>query len=279
MTAPVIAFLGTGEMNGAILAGFLAGGADPSSIRATTRSAASAEKLRAAHEGIAVFSGEESADANTRAVAGADVVLLGVKPGDIAALGEDIAPALAPETLVVSVAAGVDLETIEGSLPEGQPAVRAMPNLPTRVGRGVISLTPGRHADSEQVGRAREVFAESGTVLEVPEEKIGAVIGVSGSGPAYAFFLAEAMQKAGVALGLDAETARVLAKETVAGAGELLHEDDAVPGDLKDMVCSPNGTTERAVAALAEGGLEALVESAARAAAERNAEMTEEFKK
>lgn len=269
-----IAFLGTGEMNGAILAGLLAGGTPASDVRATTRSAASAQKLAAEHPGLTVYSAEETPDANARALAGADLALLGVKPQEMTALEAECAGALEERTVVVSVAAGVDLQTLEGPLPEGQPVVRTMPNLGTRVGRGVISVTPGAHATEEHVALVREVFKNSGVVVEVAEEQIGAVIGVSGSGPAYAFFLAEAMQKAGEALGLDADTARVLAKETVAGAGELLHADGAVPEELKDMVCSAGGTTERAVAQLEQGGLVELVGRAAQAARDRNEEMT-----
>ena len=279
MTTPQIAFLGTGSMNGSILAGMIAGGADAASLRATTRSQDSASRLAERHPEITVLSGEQQQDANRRAVEGVDVVLLGVKPKDILDLAEEIAPALAPETLVVSVAAGITLEMMEQVLPDGQPVIRSMPNTPSSVGRGVIALAPGTHAGEQHLRLAREVLANSGTVLEVSEDQIGAITGVSGSGPAYAFFLAEAMQKAGQALGLDEETARIVAKETVAGAGELLHAEDADPEALRQAVCSPNGTTEKAIEAFAEGGLVELTEKAVRASAERGAEMEEEFRR
>jgi len=161
----------------------------------------------------------------------------------------------------------------------GQPVIRSMPNTPSRVGRGVIALAAGTHCTPEQLKLAHEVLANSGTVLDVEEDQINAVTGVSGSGPAYAFFLAEAMQKAGEAMGLDSETARLLAKETVSGAGELLHADDADPEALRKAVSSPNGTTERAINVFAEGGLVELTEKAAKASASRGAEMVEEFRR
>lgn len=283
MAQTTIAFLGTGSMNGSIMAGLLAGGADPSSVRATTRSPESAEKLRASlpedQRGVSIYSSGSDAEANRRAVEGADVVLLGVKPKGILDLAEEIAGALKPDALVVSVAAGIDVAMLEGALAEGQPVIRSMPNTPSRVGRGVIALAPGTHCTADQLALAHEVLRNSGTVIDVREDQIDAVTGISGSGPAYAFFLAEAMQKAGEALGLDAETARLLAKETVSGAGELLHADDADPEALRLAVCSPNGTTERAINAFAEGGLVELTERAARASAERNAEMVEELRR
>ena len=283
MAQTTIAFLGTGSMNGSIMAGLLAGGTDPASVRATTRSQASADRLRETlpedQRGVEIFSGESDAEANRHAVEGADVVLLGVKPKGILDLAEEIAGSLEPGALVISVAAGIDLAMLEGALAEGQPVIRSMPNTPSRVGRGVIALAPGTHCTQDQLALAHEVLKNSGTVIDVREDQLDAVTGISGSGPAYAFFLAEAMQKAGESMGLDAETARLLAKETVSGAGELLHAADADPEALRIAVCSPNGTTERAINAFAEGGLVELTERAARASAERNAEMVEELRR
>ena len=283
MAQTTIAFLGTGSMNGSIMAGLLAGGTDPASVRATTRSQASADRLRETlpedQRGVRIFSGESDAEANRHAVEGADVVLLGVKPKGILDLAEEIAGSLKRGALVISVAAGIDLAMLEGALAEGQPVIRSMPNTPSRVGRGVIALAPGTHCTRDQLALAHEVLKNSGTVIDVREDQLDAVTGISGSGPAYAFFLAEAMQKAGESMGLDAETARLLAKETVSGAGELLHAEDADPEALRVAVCSPNGTTERAINAFAEGGLVELTERAARASAERNAEMVEELRR
>ncbi|WP_085529191.1 pyrroline-5-carboxylate reductase [Kocuria massiliensis] len=283
MSEPIIAFLGTGSMNGSIMSGLLAGGTDPNTIRATTRSADSAKSLADSlpedQRGVAIFSSEDDSSANVQAVEGADVVLLGVKPKGILDLAAEIKDALDPNALVLSVAAGIDLAMLEGELRDGQPVIRSMPNTPSRVGRGVIALAPGTHCSADQLELAHRVLQNSGTVIDVEESQLDAVTGISGSGPAYAFFLAEAMQKAGEAMGLDAATARLLAKETVSGAGELLHADDADPEALRKAVCSPNGTTERAVNVFAEGGLIELTEKAAKASAHRNAEMVEEFRR
>ncbi|MDN5654064.1 MAG: pyrroline-5-carboxylate reductase [Kocuria sp.] len=283
MSEPIITFLGTGSMNGSIMSGLLAGGTAPERVRATTRSAASARKLKESlpedQRDVTVYSGEDNESANLEAVKDADVVLLGVKPKGILDLAAEIKDALKEDALVISVAAGIDLPMLEGELREGQPVIRSMPNTPSRVGRGVIALAAGSHCTSEQLQLAHEVLANSGTVLDVEENQINAVTGVSGSGPAYAFFLAEAMQKAREAMGLDSETARLLAKETVSGAGELLHADDADPEALRKAVSSPNGTTERAINVFAEGGLIELTEKAAKASASRGAEMVEEFRR
>ncbi|WP_129359088.1 MULTISPECIES: pyrroline-5-carboxylate reductase [Micrococcaceae] len=283
MSEPIIAFLGTGSMNGSIMSGLLAGGTDPKRVRATTRSVESARKLEESlpedQRAVAIYSGEDSDSANLDAVENADVVLLGVKPKGILDLAAEIKDALKDEALVISVAAGIDLSMLEGQLRDGQPVIRSMPNTPSRVGRGVIALAPGTHCTAEQLNLAHDVLKNSGTVIDVEEDQIDAVTGVSGSGPAYAFFLAEAMQKAGESMGLDAETARLLAKETVSGAGELLHADDADPEALRKAVCSPNGTTERAIDVFADGGLIELTEKAAKASAHRNAEMVEEFRR
>lgn len=276
MSETTLTFLGAGSMNGSILRGVLAAGTEAGRVRATTRSASSAEAL---HEkiGVEVFAGESDREANTKAVAGADVVLLGVKPYAILDLAREIAPALDPATVVVSVAAGVTLDALQKALPDGQPVVRCMPNTPSSVGRGALSVTPGEHTSAEQLARVRELLSTVGTVVEVPEHLIRAVTGVSGSGPAYVFYLAEAMQQAGERLGLDPETARVLAKETVSGAGELLRPDDADPAALRRAVTSPGGTTEQAITTFDEKGLREIVAAGAEASAAKGDEMEKEY--
>lgn len=276
MSELTLAFLGTGSMNGAILRGVLAGGTEKGAVRATTRSASSAEELRD-ETGVTVFAGEEDAEANRTAVKGADVVLLGVKPYAILDLAREIAPALDPGTVVVSVAAGVTLDALQNALPQGQPVVRSMPNTPSSAGRGVLSVTPGEHASREQLDAVKDVLAAVGTVVEVPENLIRAVTGVSGSGPAYVFYLAEAMQHAGEQLGLDPETARVLAKETVSGAGVLLAPDDADPAALRKAVTSPGGTTEQAITTFDEKGLREIIAAGAEASATKGDQMEKEY--
>ncbi|MEX3509631.1 pyrroline-5-carboxylate reductase [Kocuria carniphila] len=276
MSELVLSFLGSGSMNGSILRGVLASGTPAGRVRATTKSASSAEKLRE-DTGVTVLSGEENEKANLEAVKGADVVLLGVKPYAILDLAREIAPALEPKTVVASVAAGITLEALEKALPEGQPVVRTMPNTPSSVGRGVISVTPGTHTTKEQLEAVKEVLSSVATVVEVEEHLVRAVTGVSGSGPAYVFYLAEAMQQAGEKLGLPSDVARVLAKETVAGAGVLLSPDDADPAALRKAVTSPGGTTEKAINTFDDQGLRDVIAAGATASAERGDEMEQEY--
>ena len=276
MSELVLSFLGSGSMNGSILRGVLAGGTPAGRVRATTKSASSAEKLRE-DTGVTVLSGEENEKANLEAVKGADVVLLGVKPYAILDLAREIAPALEPKTVVASVAAGITLEALEKALPEGQPVVRTMPNTPSSVGRGVISVTPGTHTTKEQLEAVKEVLSSVATVVEVEEHLVRAVTGVSGSGPAYVFYLAEAMQQAGEKLGLPSDVARVLAKETVAGAGVLLSPDDADPAAMRKAVTSPGGTTEKAINTFDDQGLRDVIAAGATASAERGDEMEQEY--
>lgn len=275
-TAPVIAFLGTGSMNGSILRGVLAFGVPAERMRATTRSEESAQKL-ADETGVQVLASDADAAANTRAVDGADVVLLGVKPYAILELCDEISEALSLGTVVVSVAAGITLAAMADHLPQGQPIVRSMPNTPSSVGRGVFSVTGGDHTSQEQLDTVSGLLSQVGTVVNVPEEQIRAVTGVSGSGPAYVFLLAEMMQKAGQKLGLDPEVARVLAKETVSGAGVLLSREDADAEALRKAVTSPNGTTEQAINTFLDGGIEQLVADAVAASANRGDAMEQEF--
>ncbi len=264
-------------MGEAILAGFLAKSlVDPSAVIATVRSPERAVEL-AERYGVVAMATSEEAEANTLAVTGADVVLLGVKPAQIVPLCEQISPALSAGAVVISVAAAVSLAQLEAALPEDQPVVRSMPNTPLMVGRGVVALSPGASVSAEQAELAQAVFAGSGLVLEVPETQMSAIGAISGSGPAYIFYVAEAMAAAAQELGLEAQTAQQLAAETAAGAGLMLAQDGADPAALRKAVTSPNGTTERAIATFTQQGLPAVILAGARAAAERSEEMTQEL--
>jgi pyrroline-5-carboxylate reductase len=179
--------------------------------------------------------------------------------------------------VVVSVAAAVTIELIERSLAPGQPVVRSMPNTPLMVGRGAVGLSGGSSAAAEQVDAVVGLLEGSGLVRVVPESQLDAVSAVSGSGPAYVFYLAEAMAKAGEDLGLDPELARDLARATVAGAGLMLDDASADPAGLRKAVTSPNGTTERAIATFDREGLPAIVARGARAASDRAAEISREL--
>jgi pyrroline-5-carboxylate reductase len=271
-----ISFLGCGSMNGAILTGLLAAGLPPQQVTATVRGAEKAADLARRH-GVSVLSSTKDSAANRTAAAAADVVLLGVKPVGILDLAREISPALKPGTVVISVAAAISIDMLEAALPEGQPVIRSMPNTPSSLGRGVLSISAGTNATGELMDQARTILSAAGTVVEIPEEQVDALSAVSGSGPAYAFYLAEAMAAAGVKLGLDEDLAKLLATETVAGAGFMLAEEGADATALRKAVTSPNGTTERAIATFDEQGLPDIVAAGARAAAERAAAITREL--
>lgn len=264
-------------MNEAIMGGLIACGADPADIVATVRRAERADELAKRHHGITAIAGEEEPENNKQATTGADVVILGVKPVGIADLAREIGDSLAPDAIVISVAAAVSLEQLEAALPAGQPVIRTMPNTPAKLGRGVVSVSPGTHCSAPQLQLAKEVLAAAGTVVEIPEDQVDALSAISGSGPAYAFYLAEAMADAGVELGLDRELSLLIARETVAGAGLMLAEPGADPTALRKAVTSPNGTTERAIATFDARGLPAIIADGARAAAARAAEITKQL--
>ena len=264
-------------MNEAILGGLLEAGTDPGDVVATVRRAARAAELADRYHGITAIAGEEEPDNNRQATKGSAVVILGVKPVGIADLAREIGPALSPETVVVSVAAAVSIAQLEAALPAGQPVIRTMPNTPAKLGRGVVSVSPGTHCSPEQLQKVKDILKGAGTVVEVPEEQVDALSAISGSGPAYAFYLAEAMAAAGEELGLDRELSLLLARETVAGAGLMLAEPGADPAALRKAVTSPNGTTERAIATFDEQGIPAIIAAGARAAADRAAEITKQL--
>lgn len=273
---PRIAFLGCGSMNESILAGLLAAGLDPARVTVTVRRPERAHELRSRH-GVRALATTEDDDANVRAAQGAGIVVLGVKPVGVVPLAREIADSLEPGALVLSVAAAVSIAMIEAALPEGQAVIRSMPNTPSRLGRGVLSISAGSSAGPELMERARKLLEPAGTVVEIPEEQVDALSAVSGSGPAYAFYLAEAMASAGVELGLDPGLATQIARETVAGAGYMLAEDGADAAALRRAVTSPNGTTQSAIERFEELGLGGIVTDGARAATARAAAITREL--
>ncbi|MCB1273930.1 MAG: pyrroline-5-carboxylate reductase [Leucobacter sp.] len=254
LALPTIAVLGAGSMGGAILDGLRAPGvrlAGP--VHVAVRTAASAERYADAADVVA-HAAEVDPGANRAAVRGAGVVVLGVKPWLIHEVLREIAGELSPGTVVVSVAAGVTIESMAALLPEGTPIVRAMPNTPATVGLGVTGIAGGEAAGEEAIDTVRRVFATVGDVLVVREDQIDAVTAIAGSGPAYLFLYVEEMIAAAERLGFTAEEARLLAQGTVVGAAELLRRSGADAAELRRRVTSPKGTTERAVEVLQQQG-------------------------
>ncbi|WP_147104105.1 pyrroline-5-carboxylate reductase [Nesterenkonia populi] len=275
MTSAKIAMLGLGSMNGAILAGLLGSGVSPADVTVTNRSEASAQRARDEH-GVTALSEESTPEANLKAAAEADVVFLGVKPHQITDLCAEIREALKPGAVVVSVAAAVTLEMMQEALREGQPVIRTMPNTPMSVGLGVVGLAPGAHTMREQTETVAELLGASGSVHILDEPQIDALTGVAGSGPAYAFYLAEHMAAAGVEMGLAPELAADLAAQTLYGAGRMLVENGgaADAAQLRRNVSSPNGTTEQAIRTFDDAGMAETIRAGAKASAARAGEIS-----
>jgi len=268
---PRTAMLGVGSMSGAVLDGLLAAGLDPATVTLTTKSEQSAAALRA--RGLDAAATDTDADANRAAVRGAALVVLGVKPYAIADLLDEVSADLEPGTVVVSVAVGTTTRSMEATVPTGVRVVRALPNTPIGVGRGVTGISAGTSADAEAVALASSVFDASGVVIEVPESQLDALSAVSGSGPAYVFLLVEQWQRAAESLGFAHDQAEAMVQGTLRGAVELLAASGKEPADLRKAVTSPKGTTERAVAVLQEADLAGTFERASRAAIARAEEL------
>lgn len=270
---PRIAILGSGSMGGAILAGLVRPEVEvDGGITVTNRSRAKAAPL-AELPGVTSLALEEQPDANRRAVADAAVVLVAVKPAMVPDLLREIADALMPGAIVVSVAAGVTVETFEGILPDGVSVVRSMPNTPSIVGRGLTGVSAGSRSSAEDLTVVRALFETVGEVLEVPESKLDALSTISGSGPAYVFYLIEEFTRTAIAKGFTPEEADLMVSQTFLGAAELLVSSDRTAEELRIQVTSPKGTTERAVAVLESAGLERVFTEATDAALARAREL------
>jgi pyrroline-5-carboxylate reductase len=267
---PRIAILGAGSMGGAILSGLLESGATADGITVTNRTEAKAAALRSL-PGVTSLSSETDADANRTALRGARLVLVAVKPAMVPDLLRDVASALEPDALVVSVAAGVTIETMESLVP--QAVFRSMPNTPSIVRRGVTGLAAGSRATAADIAQVRALFETVGAVVEVPEEKMNALSTISGSGPAYVFFLIERLTEAAQHLGFDEAQSRLMVEQTFLGASELLASADAGPEELRRRVTSPKGTTERAIGVMEQADLTAMFDRAAASAIARAEEM------
>lgn len=268
-TTPVpgrVAILGGGVMGETLLAALLASGRRPADLVVSEKLEGRADELRARH-GVTVTDPAE-------AVVGAEVVIVAVKPQDVAALVEAIGPAVDPAATVVSLAAGIRTAAYEEGLPEGVAVVRAMPNTPALVREGMFGVSPGTACDGERLDAAVSLLEVGGRVVVVPEEQQDAVTAVSGSGPAYVFYLAEAMIDAGVEAGLDRATARALAEQTIRGSAALLAGSDDEPAELRRRVTSPNGTTHAAITTFDDHGVDAGLRAGVLAAARRSAELS-----
>ena len=264
-SAHPLAILGAGVMGETVLSGLLRAGWHADQIVATDRRLERQHELTARY-GIKMLE-------NTDAVAEADTVILVVKPQDMSELLSEISQSLKPGTLVVSLAAGVDTTFIESRLPEGVAVVRVMPNTPAQVDEGMAAISPGSHSTQDHLDRVTEILSATGRVITVPERYQDAVTAISGTGPAYLFFVVEAMIEAGVHLGLPRDTATELVVQTMLGSAKLLRETGEHPTVLRERVTSPGGTTAAAVRELEDHKVRAAFLRAMEAARDRSREL------
>jgi pyrroline-5-carboxylate reductase len=261
----VIAILGAGKMGEALLSGLLRAGRSPSGVLAAVRRPERAEYLRQAY-GVSVVSAPEAAKS-------ADTLVLTVKPQDMPALLAEIAPQLPPGRLVISVAAGIPTGSIERQLGMEVPVVRVMSNTPVLVDEAMSVISAGRHAGEEHLHRAEELLRPVGKVLRIPESQQDAATALSGSGPAYLYFLVEAMVDAGILLGMPRGTALEMVNQAVYGAATMLRETGEHPVILREAVTSPAGTTIAAIRELERHGVRAAFLAAIEAARDRGAQL------
>jgi len=264
-----LAIVGAGNMAEAITRGILrAGLIPPDQIRAADP-AEPRRKLFQTELGIA------ATDDNRHAVQGARIVLLSVKPYQAKDVLTHLGAAMDPGALLVSIAAGISSRFIEETLGHGRPwrVVRTMPNTPMLVGSGMAAIAPGRNATPADLDTARSLFQAAATVIQVDESKIDAVTAISGSGPAYFFFLVEQLIAAGIELGLSPADAATLAKQTAFGSSRMMLESPDAPATLRAKVTTPNGTTHAAITHLEKCDWPAITRQAVHAAARRSREL------
>jgi pyrroline-5-carboxylate reductase len=261
----LVAVIGAGVMGETLLSGLLRAGRAPSDLVVAERRKDRAAELREKY-GVEVIG-------NVEAVEKADTVVLVVKPQDMGAVLDEIAGSVRPGALVVSLAAGITTEFLEQRLPKGTPVVRVMPNTPALVDQGMAAISPGAHCDDEHLAHAESLLSAVGKVVQVPEKHQDAVTAISGSGPAYIFYVTEAMIEAGVFLGLPRTTATELVVQTLYGAATMLRETGDHPGVLRENVTSPGGTTVAALRTLDDHKVRAAFISALEAARDRSHEL------
>jgi pyrroline-5-carboxylate reductase len=264
-------------MGTAILDGLIASGMDAAKISVSTKTADSAAKLKNRHS-VSAHSVEEATqsgdDANALAADSADLIIVAVKPAYvIETLEQLIAPALKPDALIISVAAGITTDAMQAALTQGNPVIRAMPNTPAIVGRAVTGIALGSRASAEHQKLTEQLFATIGKTITVEENKIDALSTISGSGPAYVFLLVEELTKAAIHHGFTPEESALMVNETFLGAAELLVISGKTPEDLRRQVTSPNGTTMQAIARMQGSNLDQMFIEATDAALARAREI------
>ena len=260
-----VAVLGTGKIGEALLSGMLRGGWSRSHLMVTTRRQERADALRARY-GVEAVSNPEAAES-------ADVLILTVKPQDMATLLEELGPHTPADRLVISGAAGLTTSFFEERLPQGAPVVRVMTNTPALVDEAMSVLSAGTHATETHLSLTEEILNGVGKTLRVPESQQDAATALSGSGPAYFYFLVEAMMDAGILLGLPRDKAHELVVQAAVGAAAMLRDSGERPVTLRENVSSPAGTTINAIRELESHRVRAAFIDAIEAARDRSREL------
>lgn len=262
-----IGFIGAGRMATALAKGLLDSGfSQRDAIKAGDVDAA-------ARDGFQRETGVAAAESNTEVVAKSDVLVLAVKPQSMPGVLNELRPLVNERQLMVSVAAGVTLQTLAGTFGTGARLARVMPNTPCLVGRGASAFAIGGAATPDDAALVERMFSTVGIAVQVPEPMLDAVTGLSGSGPAYGFQVIEALSDGGVRAGLPRDIATRLAAQTLLGAAEMVLKTGQHPGQLKDAVASPGGTTIAGLHELERGGLRAALMNAVLAATVRSQEL------
>lgn len=261
-----VGFIGAGMMGEAIARGLMKAGMSADKMTAADPDEG---RRRLFHHELGIpVSGDNRSVAQS-----ADILVLAVKPHVVAEVLGDVADVVKHGQLVISIAAGVTTSTIEDRLHAKVPTIRVMPNTPCLVGQGAIAITHGKHAVDDHVEMAEQIFGAVGTVVRVTEDKMDAVTGLSGSGPAYVYMFLEALADGAVRMGLPRQAALTLAAQTVLGAAKMVMETGSHPAVLRDRVTTPGGTTIAGIAALEDAGFRSAAIKAVASAAVKSREI------
>jgi pyrroline-5-carboxylate reductase len=267
LASHTIGFIGAGNMAEALIRGLVRGQHVPAE-----RVYASAPRRERLDELVASYKINVLTD-NREVARTCGIVVLSVKPQLMDKVLREVGDQLQPGALVISIAAGVDTETIEAAVGDSVRVVRAMPNTPALVGAGATAISGGKHASEADLAAAKALFDAVGITVTLEEIHLDAVTGLSGSGPAYVFLILEALSDAGVKVGLSRRNAQRLAAQTLMGSAKMLLETDEHPGKLKDMVTSPGGTAIAGLHTLEQGGLRTTLINAVETATKRAREL------
>ncbi len=259
-----IGFLGAGKMATALAKGFI------QAKLATPKQIFASDPIDAARKYFSKETGAKNSDSNLEVVRFANILVLAVKPGNVAELLQEIREEFAEKHLLISIAAGVPIAKLEGGLSNSARVIRVMPNTPALVGSSATAFALGKSATANDGKLAEKLFSAVGIAFQLKESLLDAVTGLSGSGPAYVYLMIEALSDGGVASGLPRDVATKLAAQTVFGSAKMVLETGQHPGVLKDMVTSPGGTTIEGLHELEKGKVRGALINAVRAATEKS---------